>query len=73
MEVNNRCKINNKSAFNFFKNIYDQQLKKQSNCKVAFQLSVNYFHHEYGYRPYENIDEYLSELFDQLDGFQLFK
>ncbi len=73
MRLNSRCGINNRKAFNFFKSIYEDQLKKQSNCELAFQQSIMYFHDEYGYNPYENLDDYLNELFAQLNGFQLFK
>lgn len=73
MSINHRCRINNSKAFKFFRSIYEDQLKKQSTCEIAFQQSVKCFHDEYGYHPYENLDEYLNELFYQLNGFQLFK
>ena len=68
----NRCGINNREAFNFFKITYEHQLRIQSNHKLAFQLSQEHFLIKYGYMPYESLDEYLSELFDSLNGFQLF-
>lgn len=70
--IGDRCGLADRNAFIFFKNTYEQQLRVRSNYKLAFQLSQERFLIKYGYKPYESLDDYLSELFDNLNGFQLF-
>jgi len=73
MNLDEQFGIDNRIEFNLFKAIYEHHLKDQTNCELAFQQSLRYFLNIYGYEPYENLDEYLKELFDHLNGFQLFE
>ena len=73
MNLQEQFGMDNQIAFKFFKSIYEHQLKEQTNCELAFQQSLKFFLKRYGFKPYENLDQYLKELFDHLNGFQLFK
>jgi len=70
--LGDKCEIDNPQEFIFFKRTYEHQLKTQTNCKLAFQLSQERFLIKYGYKPYGDLDDYLSELFHHLNGFRLF-
>ena len=63
--------MDNITVFNFFRDLYNGQLKFSVNCELAFQTANKLFFTKYGYFPYKNIEDYLSELFSNHDGFQL--
>ena len=72
MRTNFFLSIDAIKAFDFFRELYNKQLNLKSDCEAAFQDSSNYFLMKYGYQPYENLEDYLSELFQSHNGFQLF-
>jgi hypothetical protein len=59
-------------AFNSFRQVYNAQLKTNSDCEMAFYHSARHFFNQYGYQPYDNLEDYLAELFKRHNGFQLF-
>jgi hypothetical protein len=59
-------------AFDFFRQVYNDQIKSRTDCELAFHHSIRDFFNKYGYKPYENLEEYLAELFKRHNGFQLF-
>jgi hypothetical protein len=58
-------------VFDFFRSLYNDQLKFQHDCEVAFQNSVHQFYEKFGYRPYASFEDYLSELFNKNNGFEI--
>ena len=72
MRKGNFVGIDDREAFDFFRKVYNAQIKFGIECESAFHHSVRYFFKKYGYKPYENLEDYLSELFRKLNGFQLF-
>ena len=65
--------IADREAFDFFRDLYEKQLKIYKDCESAFAYCVVHFFSVYGYKPYENLEEYLSELFQKLNGYTIFE
>ena len=60
------------NIFNFFRDLYNHQLKFHEDCELAFQHANKLFFIKYGYQPYNHIEDFFSELFSKQDGFKLF-
>lgn len=73
MSEGNCVSNDDQEAFIFFREVYNKQLMSLTDCDLAFQDSIRYFFNKYGFMPYENLEDYLAELFKRHDGFQLFK
>ena len=72
MRIGNSVGHDDHEAFDFFRQVYNSHLKSKSDCEMAFYHSVRHFFNKYGYKPYENLEDYLTELFKRHNGFQLF-
>jgi len=73
MRTRNFLRIGDPEVFGIFRSLYNEQLKIQSSCEVAFQHAIKSFFIRYGYYPYDNLEHYLLELFRSENGFQFFE
>lgn len=62
---------NGKETFSAFRQFYNLQIKKQSDCFTAFEVASILFFKKYGFYLYRSLDEYLHELFKINNGYRL--
>lgn len=72
MNANSYAGISDWDAFVFFKDLYHKETNFHCDCESAFQSAIQLFMRKYGYVPYRHLEDYLNELFEKMNGFQLF-
>lgn len=58
-------------SFNTFRIFYNGHLKENSDSEMAFKKANENFYVKYGFYPFLNFEEYLTELFKTHDGFHI--